>query len=130
MPAGSSGAAVPAWPAAGTSCPATGLSRGESAESEQAVARRRISRNTAVLITGASAVLATVLMRATLDRGYRATRRRAPPKDPADPGVDWQEALAWTVASSLVIGLGRLLARRSASAGLRRAGYLPAPRDE
>jgi hypothetical protein len=82
------------------------------------------------VITSASAVLATLLVRAALDRGYRATRRQAPPKDPADPGVDWQEALAWTVASSLVVGLGRLIARRSASAGLRRAGYLPAPRDE
>lgn len=94
------------------------------------MAARRISQNTVVWITGASAVLATVLMRAALDRGYRAARRQAPPKNPADPGVGWQEALAWTVASSLMIGLGRLMARRSASAGLRQAGYLPASRDE
>ncbi len=38
-----------------------------------------------------------------------------PPVNPADPETDWVEALAWTAATGVLIGVARLVARRGAA---------------
>lgn len=44
--------------------------------------------------------------------GYQAITKNDPPRNPAHPRVDMQDAIAWTVASGIVGGLARLTARR------------------
>jgi hypothetical protein len=39
-----------------------------------------------------------------------------PPANPADPSTTWTEALAWTAATGVLIGVARLAARRGAAA--------------
>jgi hypothetical protein len=39
-----------------------------------------------------------------------------PPSNPADPTTTWTEALAWTAATGVLIGVARLAARRGAAA--------------
>ncbi|MEX0836036.1 MAG: DUF4235 domain-containing protein [Nitriliruptor sp.] len=38
-----------------------------------------------------------------------------PPANPADPQTSWGEAIAWTVATGVLIGIARLFARRGAA---------------
>lgn len=71
------------------------------------------------LVASGSAVLAAVGTRKLLRGGWRRWRRGEPPENPADPSVGWGEAIAWTVATGVAVGLGRLIARRSAAAGWR-----------
>jgi hypothetical protein len=47
-------------------------------------------------------------------------------KQPADPATSWGEAIAWTAATGLVVGVARMLASRGAAAGWQKAtGTLP-----
>ncbi|HUG39007.1 MAG TPA: DUF4235 domain-containing protein [Longimicrobiales bacterium] len=43
-----------------------------------------------------------------------------PPENPAARSVDWSEAIAWTVATGVVVGLMRPVAERSAATGWRK----------
>ncbi|MBW3604050.1 MAG: DUF4235 domain-containing protein [Actinobacteria bacterium] len=75
--------------------------------------------------TGA-AVLASVAVRNLLMAVWRSVAKNEPPNNPADPATSWGEALAWTAATGLVIGVARMVASRGAAAGWRRAtGSLP-----
>ena len=75
--------------------------------------------------TGA-AVLASVVVRNLLMAVWRGVAKNEPPNNPADPATGWGEALAWTAATGLVIGVARMVASRGAAAGWRRAtGSLP-----
>lgn len=75
--------------------------------------------------TGA-AVLAGVAVRSALMSLWRAVMKNDPPNNPADPATSWGEAIAWTAATGLVVGVARMLASRGAAAGWQRAtGALP-----
>ncbi|MDB6076629.1 MAG: hypothetical protein JWO82_376 [Akkermansiaceae bacterium] len=50
--------------------------------------------------------------------GFQAITRRAPPRNPAAPGVKWQHAILWTALSGALGGLASMVARK----GLTRAG--------
>lgn len=56
--------------------------------------------------------LAAFAARRAAGRGYHAIARAAPPRNPADPGVAWKDALLWTVGSAMVAGVARLGVRR------------------
>jgi hypothetical protein len=56
-------------------------------------------------------------VRMGLDRAWKVTRKRKPPKDAASRDVPWREAILWTVASGVVVGLGQLLVRRGMEEG-------------
>lgn len=78
--------------------------------------------------TGATlaAVVAGIVTRQTLTAIWKATRKSAPPTNPANPSTQWGEALAWTIASGIAVGVGRLMASRGAAEGWRRyTGALP-----
>ena len=62
-----------------------------------------------------SAILAAVAVRNLLTRGWKRWKRADPPENPADPAVDWGEAIAWTMATGVAVGLGRLVAKRLAA---------------
>lgn len=75
--------------------------------------------------TGA-AVLAGIAVRSTLMTLWRRVMKNEPPNNPADPATSWAEAVAWTAATGLVVGVARMAASRGAAAGWRRAtGALP-----
>ncbi len=75
--------------------------------------------------TGA-AVLAGMAVRNVLMALWRSVAKSEPPNNPADPATGWGEAIAWTAATGLVIGVARMAASRGAAAGWRRAtGSLP-----
>lgn len=69
--------------------------------------------------TGA-AMAGGALVRQGLNAGWRAVKHEDPPEDPAAWDVEWKDAIAWTLAVGVGIGLGRLLARRGAAAGWKR----------
>ena len=68
------------------------------------------------VVTGASA-LGMVAMRQGLNSAWRLAKEEEPPENPASSDVTWRDAIAWTLATSVVIGLGRLLTLRGAAAG-------------
>lgn len=72
------------------------------------------------LVSLASAVLAGVVIRQVLDAGWQRIRHEDPPENPAARRVGWGSALAWTIASSVAVGLSRLAAERGAAAGWRK----------
>lgn len=45
-------------------------------------------------------------------KGYTFLTRREVPKNPANPDVEWRDALAWAAFSGLIGGMARLTARR------------------
>jgi hypothetical protein len=69
--------------------------------------------------TGAGA-LGMMAVRTGLDHAWRYAKEEDPPENPAASDVDWRDAIAWTLATSIVIGLGRLFALRGAAAGWTR----------
>lgn len=72
------------------------------------------------------AAVAGVAMRHAIKGTWKAARGSEPPENPAAPDVDWREAVAWSVASGVAVGLARLLARRSAAAWWEeREGHRP-----
>jgi hypothetical protein len=59
-------------------------------------------------------------------RGWRSVTGDEPPESPESPDTDWKDALLWTAATSVALGLGRLLSRRVAAYGWQRvAGETP-----
>lgn len=78
------------------------------------------------LVALASAALAGIAVRNLLEGGWELVKHDEPPENPAARSVDWGEALAWTVASGVAVGVGRLLAKRGAAAGWKKVkGHYP-----
>lgn len=73
-----------------------------------------------------SGVLAAKLARAALDKGWTRTRGGEPPRNPAVPGTNWNEALTWAVASGVAVAVARLIATKGvASTWVKATGHLP-----
>ena len=74
----------------------------------------------------AAALVAGFAAREALKSGWRATRGDDPPINPAHPDTGWADAVAWSVAVGVGMGLARLLAQRTAASGWRSmTGSLP-----
>jgi hypothetical protein len=73
----------------------------------------------AIVATAAVAV-SSLLVQKGLDQAWRIAKDEDPPADPSDRNVDWTDAIVWTVATGVAVGLGRLVARRGAAAGWHR----------
>jgi Protein of unknown function (DUF4235) len=128
--------------------PATALNQSNGLAPQQeavAAARERLARDLDVLnvemrsemghamektvwklaATGA-AVAAGMAVRTALMTMWRKVMKTEPPNNPADPATGWGEAIAWTAATGLVIGVARMAASRGAAAGWQRyTGSLP-----
>jgi len=72
------------------------------------------------LLGGASAAVATILVRRALRSGWRSWSEEDPPDNPADPEVGWKGALAWAGATGMAVAMGRVLARRGAASAWRK----------
>jgi hypothetical protein len=71
------------------------------------------------MIVGAgAAMLASSLVERALGAGWKAVTSKSPPSKPESlRKTGWTEALAWTAASALTVGLSRVLAKRGAALG-------------
>lgn len=78
------------------------------------------------LLAAGAAILAAKLVRAGLEKTWEAVNKEVAPENPADPETSWKEALIWSVASGVAVGLARMFAQRGAAAGWHRLmGYNP-----
>lgn len=80
-----------------------------------------ISKQHAWMAVGAgAAALGGVAVRQALTQAWKLAKDEDPPLDPSSWDVEWKDAIAWTIATGVVVGLGRLIARRGAAAGWER----------
>jgi hypothetical protein len=70
-----------------------------------------------ILVGAGAAMIASNLVERSLSAGWRAITSNDPPSKPESPKTAWNEALAWTAASALAIGLSQVLAKRGAAMG-------------
>ncbi len=68
----------------------------------------------------ASATVAGIAVRNLLESEWEKLRKDEPPQNPAASAVGWGDAVAWTVATGVAVGLGRLIAQRGAAEGWRK----------
>lgn len=64
----------------------------------------------------AFAVPTGIAVRKAIEAGWRKTKHDDPPKNPAAPGTQWSEAIAWAAVSGLAVAAARLVAARGAAA--------------
>ena len=79
------------------------------------------------LVSVGAASLTAIAIRRAAGAGWRRWKRRDPPKNPADPAVDWGEALLWAGGTAAAVALGRVVARRAAASGWERVTGRPPP---
>jgi len=65
------------------------------------------------VLAGLVVVAAGTLVRAGLSKLWERQAKRPPPRNPADPGVAWGEALMWASAVGVAVGITRLVTRRA-----------------
>ena len=66
------------------------------------------------LVAAGSAMMVGMAVKALLNKSWKAVTKQNPPLNPASRDTSWKEAIAWTVASSVAIGVAELIARRGA----------------
>ena len=67
------------------------------------------------IVSLGSAVLAAVVVRRAIRMGWKATQDEDPPLNPLRQDSDWTDAVLFSLASGLTVGLARLAARAAAS---------------
>ena len=78
------------------------------------------------VVGSASGIVAGAAARRLLQLSWRAVRGTEPPTNPASPRTTWREALMWTAAMGVTLGLARLAAQRAAAEAWRhRTGDYP-----
>ena len=73
------------------------------------------SRTQWIVVSGVAALGASYLTKTLLRFSWNAATGEDPPMNPADSDTAWTDAVVWTVAASVVAGLSRLTARRTAA---------------
>lgn len=69
---------------------------------------------------------AGLLAKKAISAAWTSTRGTEPPANPADPTVDWTEAIGWSLAIGVGYGVARTLGKRAAAATWQAAtGDLP-----
>ena len=84
--------------------------------------RVRIERTLVWRVVGTLAGLAAgAATRALMRKSWQRAKGSDPPTNPAAANVTWPDALAWTLASAVALGLARLIAQRGAAEAWRAA---------
>lgn len=79
------------------------------------------------LVGAAAGVAAAAAVRKGLTFAWRGARKADPPSDLLSPDTPWSEALVWTIATAVGVGVARLLAERGAAVGWEKATGARAP---
>lgn len=83
------------------------------------------------ILGGVSAVMAGIAARKVMTKGWKMTTGTAPPANPAAPGTQWTEAVAFAVVSGAVMGVARMIATRKAAGYYHKStGHLPPGMEE
>lgn len=78
------------------------------------------------LLASGAAIVAAIVVRNAMEKTWELVNNKVAPENPADPETSWKEAVVWSIASGVVIGLARMFAQRGAAAGWHRVmGYNP-----
>lgn len=78
-----------------------------------------------VLAVGAG-LAGSKLAKAATDGTWKAATGKQTPSNPADPDVEWKEALAFAIVSGAIMGLARMLTQRQAAqAYVKTTGKVP-----
>ena len=81
-----------------------------------------------LISTGAGLLAGLAAQRAVSAVWSRATpSRKGPPANPADREVGWGEAVAWSIAAGVGVGVARLISERVAARGWELAVGSPPP---
>ncbi len=71
-------------------------------------------------------MVAAIVIERSMSAGWHAFTSKEPPDRPESLETSWGDALMWTAASAIAVGLGQVLAKRGAAAGWQRyTGKLP-----
>lgn len=73
------------------------------------------------IVASLSGIFAGLAARRLLLVGWRTFRSSDPPANPASMRTTWAEAIAWSIASGVALGLARLIAQRGAAEAWRKA---------
>jgi Protein of unknown function (DUF4235) len=68
------------------------------------------------IVALAFAVPTGMAVRKALDAGWKKARHDEPPRNPAQPGTQWSEALIWAAVSGFAVAAARMVAARGAAA--------------
>ena len=78
------------------------------------------------LVGGLSAAGSGIAVKRVLHKSWRAVTGNEPPANPEHPRTTWPEAIAYAMLSGALVGLARLVARKTAAnVWQRRTGALP-----
>lgn len=78
------------------------------------------------LVSTAAGVAAGMATRAAITKAWTARTGQSPPQNPADPAVNWSQALAWSAGLGVGVGVARTLGQRGAvKAWTEATGELP-----
>ncbi len=73
-----------------------------------------------------AAIGGATVARKTLTKSWQKATGKNPPANPADPDVDFAEALMWAAVSGTVVQIARMLATRKAAGYYAKStGHLP-----
>ena len=72
-----------------------------------------------LISTGAAIAAASIANRA-IKEGWRKVRKEEPPEDPESEDVSWTEASVWTLTTSAVLGLVKLVVKKGPRKRLRK----------
>lgn len=77
-------------------------------------------------VSSTSAIAAGVLARKSLQAGWEKAKKEEPPLNPESRDVSWKDAIIWTIATGVTVGLARLIARRLAAQSFEKwHGHVP-----
>ncbi len=68
------------------------------------------------IVAGAT-MLSAFLTRKLIEKVWVKVTDDEPPSDPADKEISWKDALAWTVATGVLVGVTNVLVSRSVTQG-------------
>ncbi len=80
------------------------------------------------VVAGIAGAAAAVIVTKVLNLVWAKARPDPPPENPADPETGWGEALLWTAATGIGMGVARMIAQRGAAMGWQKAtGHVAPP---
>lgn len=85
--------------------------------------------STYALLAAGSAVLAARITLSALTKSWKAIKKTDPPENPAALDTSWKEALLWSAATGMIVGVVRMLAKRGTAAGWNKFVGLRPPGD-
>jgi hypothetical protein len=78
-------------------------------------------------MAAAAAIVAGIAARKMVKAAWQKKYHEDPPQNPADRDTSWREALMWSAATGAVIGVTRMVARRSTTTAWERVTGHEAP---